>query len=68
MIIMLILVNFSMIVKIGVTIKYGSKTEKIVRVAILPEFSGLLTKKRQDISSISYASKSNKPSLYLGSP
>ncbi|KAK4733993.1 hypothetical protein R3W88_008254 [Solanum pinnatisectum] len=47
----------SPIVKVGETIEDGLRTGKIARVAALPGSSGLLKKKREDVSSISFEGK-----------
>ncbi|KAK4710439.1 hypothetical protein R3W88_004952 [Solanum pinnatisectum] len=54
-IMLLIGAKFTEIVKVGEAIEDGIKTEKISRVAALTESSGLSKKKREDVSSISYA-------------
>uniref|UniRef100_M1DZ61 Gag-pro n=1 Tax=Solanum tuberosum TaxID=4113 RepID=M1DZ61_SOLTU len=60
--------KFAEIVKVGETIEDGLNTRKIVRVAASPESSGLLKKKREDVSSISYKRKKipRKSSSYQG--
>ncbi|KAL3364209.1 hypothetical protein AABB24_013125 [Solanum stoloniferum] len=54
-IMLLIGAKFAEIVKVGEAIEDGIKTGKISRVAAPTESSGLLKKKREDVSSISYA-------------
>ncbi|KAK4718475.1 hypothetical protein R3W88_016813 [Solanum pinnatisectum] len=44
-------------IKVGETIEDGLKTGKIARVAALPESSGLLKKKREDVSAVSFEGK-----------
>ncbi|KAK4724275.1 hypothetical protein R3W88_027054 [Solanum pinnatisectum] len=56
-IMLLVRAKFAEIVKVGETIEDGLKIGKIVRVAALPGSSGLLKKKREDVSSISYEGK-----------
>ena len=69
-IIFLIGVKFFEIVKVGETIEDGLKTGKIARVVSSPESSGLLKKKREDLSLVSYEERttSRKPSSYQGRP
>ncbi|KAK4730384.1 hypothetical protein R3W88_023372 [Solanum pinnatisectum] len=49
--------KFAEIVKVGETIEDELRTEKIARVAASPGSSGLLKKRREDVSSISYEGK-----------
>ncbi|KAK4731886.1 hypothetical protein R3W88_024874 [Solanum pinnatisectum] len=58
----------SPIVKVGETIEDGLRTENIACVAASPGSSGLLKKKREDVSSISYEGKKapRKSLLYQG--
>ena len=67
-IMLLIGAKFAEIVKVGETIEYGLRTGNIARVAALPGSSGLLKKKREDVSSISYEGKKTprKSSSYKG--
>ncbi|KAK4718931.1 hypothetical protein R3W88_017269 [Solanum pinnatisectum] len=69
-IILLIGAKFAEIVKVGEAIEEGIKTGKISRFATLTESSGLLKKKGEDVSSISYDGKRHfKKSLpYKGYP
>ncbi|KAK4730295.1 hypothetical protein R3W88_023283 [Solanum pinnatisectum] len=69
-IMLLIGAKFAEIVKVGEAIEEGIKTGKISRFATLTESSGLLKKKREDVSSISYNGKRHfKKSLpYKGYP
>lgn len=54
-IMLLIRAKFTEIVKVGDAIEDGIKTRKISLVSSLTEYVGLLKKKREDVSSISYA-------------
>ncbi|KAK4715726.1 hypothetical protein R3W88_014064 [Solanum pinnatisectum] len=56
-IMLLVGAKFAEIVKVGETIEDGLRTGKIARVAASPGSSGLLKKKREDVSSISYEGK-----------
>ncbi|KAK4736925.1 hypothetical protein R3W88_000622 [Solanum pinnatisectum] len=56
-IMLLVGAKFAEIVKVGETIEDGLRTGKIARVAASPGSSGLLKKKREDMSSISYDGK-----------
>ncbi|KAK4728995.1 hypothetical protein R3W88_021983 [Solanum pinnatisectum] len=56
-IMLLVGAKFAEIVKVGETIEDGLRTRKIARVAASPGSSGLLKKKREDVSSISYEGK-----------
>ncbi|KAK4726780.1 hypothetical protein R3W88_031697 [Solanum pinnatisectum] len=49
--------KFAEIVKVGETIEDGLKTGKIARVAASPGSSGLLKKKREDVSAVSFEGK-----------
>ncbi|KAK4708058.1 hypothetical protein R3W88_028983 [Solanum pinnatisectum] len=62
--------KFVEIVKVGEAIEEGIKTGKISRFATLTESSGLLKKKREDVSSISYDGKRHfrKSLPYKGYP
>ena len=53
--ILLIRAKCAEIVKVGDAIEDGIKTRKISPVSSLTEYVGLLKKKREDVSSISYA-------------
>uniref|UniRef100_M1BHJ0 Uncharacterized protein n=1 Tax=Solanum tuberosum TaxID=4113 RepID=M1BHJ0_SOLTU len=65
---LLVRARFAEIVKVGETIEDGLKIGKIARVAAWPGSSGLLKKKREDVSSISYEGKKTpkKSSSYQG--
>lgn len=69
-IILLIGAKFAKIVKVGEAIEDGLRIGKIARVTASSGSSGLLKKKRKDISSISYASDgkehSRRSSPYKG--
>ncbi|KAK4706953.1 hypothetical protein R3W88_033490 [Solanum pinnatisectum] len=67
-IILLVGAKFTEIVKVGETIKDGLEIGKIARVAASPRSLGLLKKKREDVSSISYKGKKapRKSSSYQG--
>ena len=56
-IILLIGAMFAEIVKVGETIEDGLRTGKISLFAASPESSGLLKKKREDMSTIFYGGK-----------
>ncbi|KAK4730873.1 hypothetical protein R3W88_023861 [Solanum pinnatisectum] len=56
-IMLLVGAKFAEIVKVGETIEDGLRTGKIAHVAALPGSSGLLKKKREDVSSISFEGK-----------
>ncbi|KAK4721751.1 hypothetical protein R3W88_011984 [Solanum pinnatisectum] len=56
--------KFAEIVKVGETIEDGLRTGKIAHVAASPRSSGLLKKKREGVSSISYEGK-KAPRKYL---
>ncbi|KAK4731511.1 hypothetical protein R3W88_024499 [Solanum pinnatisectum] len=60
--------KFVEIVKVGETIEDGLRTRKVARVVASPGSSGLLKKKREDVSSISYEGKKTprKSSSYQG--
>ncbi|TMW98028.1 hypothetical protein EJD97_004605 [Solanum chilense] len=65
---LLIVAKFVEIVKVGETIEDGLKTGKISRVAASPWSSGLLKKKREDVSVVSYEGKKTlrRSSSYQG--
>ncbi|KAK4730909.1 hypothetical protein R3W88_023897 [Solanum pinnatisectum] len=67
-IMLLVGVKFAEIVKVGETIEDGLRIGKIARVAASLGSSGLLKKKREDVSSISYEGKKipRKTSSYQG--
>jgi len=67
-IMLLVGAKFAEIVKVGETIEDGLRTGKIARVAASPGSSGLLKKKREDVSSICYEGKKTprKSSSYQG--
>ncbi|KAK4722188.1 hypothetical protein R3W88_012421 [Solanum pinnatisectum] len=67
-IMLLVGAKFAEIVKVGETIEDGLRTGKIARVAASPGSSGLIKKKREDVSSISYEGKKTprKSLLYQG--
>ncbi|KAK4733373.1 hypothetical protein R3W88_007634 [Solanum pinnatisectum] len=56
-IMLLVGAKFAEIVKVGETIEDGLRTGKIACVVALPGSSGLLKKKREDVSSISFEGK-----------
>ncbi|XP_015161179.1 LAS seventeen-binding protein 1-like [Solanum tuberosum] len=56
-IMLLVGAKFPEIVKVSETIEDGLRTGKIARVAASPGSSGLLKKKREDVTSISYEGK-----------
>ena len=56
-ILLLVRAKFAEIVKVGETIKDGLKTGKIARVAVSPESSCMLKKKREEIAAVSYWGK-----------
>ena len=62
--------KFSEIVKIGETIEDGLKAGKIAHIAVSPGSSGLLKKKREDVSTISSEGRNTHkiPSFYKGRP
>uniref|UniRef100_A0A0V0HSC2 Putative ovule protein n=1 Tax=Solanum chacoense TaxID=4108 RepID=A0A0V0HSC2_SOLCH len=66
-IMLLVGAKFTEIVKVGETIEDGLRIEKIGRVVISLRSSRLLKKKREDMSSISYASAGKKPSRKFSS-
>uniref|UniRef100_M0ZH70 Uncharacterized protein n=1 Tax=Solanum tuberosum TaxID=4113 RepID=M0ZH70_SOLTU len=66
-IMLLVGAKFAEIVKVGETIEDGLRTGKIGHVAASLGSSGLLKKKREDVSSISYVSEGKKPSRKFSS-
>ena len=62
-IMLLVGAKFAEIVKIGETIDDGLKSGKIVRVAAWPGSSGLLKKKREEITAVSYGGMKTLRSL-----
>ena len=65
-ILLLVRAKFAEIVKVGETIKDGLKTGKIARVAVSPESSCMLKKKREEIAAVSYRGrKTQKLVIFL---